>query len=161
MKLGRVTVATSILAVVAALGLTACGGGSGAEQGNALPGLETQAAVDGNEELVIGENLAVPADWPTAVPVFASGSLSTVGVNADGSADAQWTTTAEPQAVFDEYVAALEAAGYTPVSGTELVLEDMAGADFSGNGYTVSVLVSASDSGIAGETSLFLTVTKG
>jgi hypothetical protein len=43
---------------------------------------------------------------------------------------------------------------------TRWPLEDMLGADYTGNGYTVSVLVSASDSGVAGETSLFVTVTK-
>lgn len=161
MNLSRVTVSATILAVVAALGLTACGGGSSAEQGNPLPGLETQAAVDGNEELVIGENMEMPADWPAAIPAFTGGSLSTVGVSADGSADAQWVTTADPETVFADYEKALLAAGFAPVTGTELEVEGMAGSDFSGNGYTVSVLVSASDSGVAGETSLFLTVTKG
>jgi hypothetical protein len=147
-------------AVVAVLGLAGCGGGSGAaEQGNALVGLETQAAEDSNEELVIGENMAVPPDWPAEVPVFASGSLNTVGVNADGSADAQWTTTAAPEAVFAEYEAALLAAGYTAVADTVLEIEGMAGADYTGSAYTVSVLVSASDTGVAGETSLFITVT--
>lgn len=145
--------ALAIGLAVGMLTLSACGGGSGAEGGNAMAGLETAAAA-GNENLAIGDNMAVPADWPAAVPVFSSGSLTTVAVNPGGSAAGSWITPATAEAVGAEYDAALLAAGYKNVEGTELTgVEDMSGGDYSGNGYLINVIVSTTD----GETTIFVT----
>lgn len=153
------TTAVAVGLVVGILTLSACGGGSSSSSGgNAMQGLEQPTEADPNQNLTIGDDMALPADWPKEVPAFTSGSLSTVGVNPDGSADASWTTSAAAADVAAEYEAALTAAGYTLVAGSEITgVEGMSGADYSGSGYTVNMLVSTTD----GETTLFVTAVKG
>lgn len=154
-RFGSTIVATALAAMLA---LTACGGGGSSADGggNAMAGLEQESGDQPNENLTIGDDMTIPADWPKDVPVFASGSLTTVGVNPDGSADASWITPTAAADVAAEYDAALTAAGFSVVAGSELTgIEDMSGADYSKAGYGVNVLVSTTD----GETTLFVTVT--
>ncbi len=152
--------AVAIGLVIGVLTLSACGGGSSSSSdgNNTVAGLEQPTEGAANQNLTIGDDMALPADWPKEVPAFTSGSLNTVGVNPDGSADASWTTSATAADVAKEYETALAAAGYTIVAGSEITgVEDISGADYSGSGYSINMLVSTTD----GETTLFVTAIKG
>lgn len=151
--------AITIGLVIGVLTLSACGGGSSSSSdgNNAVPGLEQPTGDSAGQNLMVGDDLALPADWPKEVPAFTSGNLGTVGVNPDGSADASWTTPATAADVAKEYEAALAAAGYTVVEGSEIIgVEDISGADYTGSGYSINMLVSTTD----GETTLFVTAVK-
>lgn len=151
--------AITIGLVFGVLTLSACGGGSSSSTGgnNAVAGLEQPTGDSAGQNLMVGDDLALPADWPKEVPAFTSGSLGTVGVYPDGSADASWTTPATAADVAKEYEAALAAAGYTVVEGSEITgVEDISGADYTGSGYSINMLVSTTD----GETTLFVTAVK-
>jgi len=152
--------AVAIGLMIGVLTLSACGGGSSTSGGgnNALPGLEESTGDSAGQNLIVGDDLALPADWPKEVPAFTSGSLGTVGVNPDGSAEASWTTPGTAADVAKEYEAALVAAGYTLVAGSEITgVEDISGADYTGSGFSINMLVSTTD----GETTLFVTAIKG
>lgn len=128
------------------------GGGSGSGSAGGDPGFESQTQEDDpNAAMVIGEDVALPADWPTVVPVPASGTANSVGVAENGSANALWVFTAPAATVASEYESLLTAAGYTKVPESDIDVEGMAGADWTGNGFALSVL--ASDNG-DGTTSL-------
>jgi len=98
---------------------------------------------DGSQ-VQIGENLAVPDSWPAAVPTYDGGALLSVTVDGDGSrANAMWKTDAAAEDAIDAYTAALISAGFAPREVNEM--EGVNTADFTGNGYSVTLLAIAVD----------------
>ena len=90
-------------------------------------------------QVQIGENLSVPENWPAEVPTYDGGKLMTVTVDGDGSrANAMWQTDTPVADVMAAYSAALAAAGYTV--GTNSDMGELRTADFTGNGYAVTIM---------------------
>ena len=95
-------------------------------------------------QVQIGENLSIPDSWPAAVPTYDGGTLLTVSVEGDGSrANAMWKADVAAQAAIDAYSAALTSAGFT--AGTVNDMDGVSTADFSGNGYSVTLMAIAVD----------------
>ncbi len=105
--------------------------------------------------MAIGDDVQLPDNWPADVPVYDGGTLSMVTVEADGSVNAMWTMDATPEEAIDTYGAALESAGFT--SDSESNMGDMFIREYTGNDYTVS----ASTVEAEGSTSLIVTAEKG
>ena len=114
--------ATAVLVLIA---LTGCGGGDdkpdagGSEHGASSGGGEVAVI----EECVsafpgsfgtpdLGEVEQMPADWPEP-PVEDAVLCGTASTLDDGQEDADYATSAAPEAVLEAYAQALEAAGYT------------------------------------------------
>lgn len=109
---------------------------------------------DGNN-MAIGDNIALPDNWPSEVPAFDGGTLQTVMVEADGaSVNAMWIADGSAADVAAAYGQALEAAGYTADSNLDSV--GMAGGEYSGDVFGISVGAIEAD----GQTSLIVTATK-
>ncbi|MDO8307857.1 MAG: hypothetical protein Q7V58_05815 [Actinomycetota bacterium] len=145
------TVSLSLLAGVLAVGagtLTACGSAveNAVEEaaGNALGGDvsidEGEIAVTDEEgnEMLMGEDVAVPDNWPSEVPIYDNGRLISVMVAGDGSnVNAVWQTDATTEEAAATYGAALESSGFTV--GDTSAVSGMTNATYEGNGYTVTV----------------------
>lgn len=145
------TVSLSLLAGVLAVGastLTACGSAveNAVEEaaGNALGG--DVNVDDGNisvtdeegNEMQLGENVSVPDNWPSEVPVYDNGKLISVMVAGDGSSvNAVWQTDATTEEAAAAYGAALESSGFTV--GDTSAMSGMTNSTYEGNGYTVTV----------------------
>lgn len=110
---------------------------------------------DQGNEVAIGEDVAVPDNWPAEVPLFEGGTLQMVTVTGDGGASAMWMTDATPEEAAAAYGAALESAGYTSESNSNL--GGMLVSEYKGNGYTVSMQSIDAD----GSTTLMVTAAKG
>jgi hypothetical protein len=109
---------------------------------------------DEGNQVAVGEDVALPDNWPAEVPVFDGGTLSMVTVQADGSANAIWMTDAPPEEAAASYTAALEAAGYTSDSNSSMGA--MFISEYTGNGYKVSTNTLAAD----GQTTVMVNATK-
>jgi hypothetical protein len=109
---------------------------------------------DEGNEVAIGQDVALPDNWPAEVPPFEGGTLSMVTVQADGSASAMWSTDGTPEEAAQAYGGALEAAGYTSESNSNL--GGMFVSEYSGNGYSVGVNVLDAD----GMATVMVTATK-
>ncbi len=160
------TAALVALLVIGVPVLTSCGGAAqqAAEEaaGNAIGG-----DVDINEDgvtvqdsagnnITIGEDVALPDNWPAELPAYDGGKLASVMVAGDGSSiNAIWMTDEDAATAAAAYGATLEAAGFT--SGTATNAEGMSGGDYTGNGYTVNVVALKGD----GQTSLMINAEKG
>jgi ABC-type Fe3+-hydroxamate transport system substrate-binding protein len=111
---------------------------------------------ESGKAITVGENVELPADWPSEVPANDSGSLNAAAVEPDGTSSALWTidggTAADAVAAYGK---TLESAGFTlkPSEGAMPSLDMLASADYEGNGYTVNV------SGMSGDGKVILTVT--
>jgi ABC-type Fe3+-hydroxamate transport system substrate-binding protein len=139
-------------AVVAALALTLAGCGQAAEQAaevaaeQALGGEGQDVEItdegvtvtdeEGNN-VAIGENVAVPDNWPADVPLYDGGTLQMISVQADGSALAMWQVEGTPEEAVAAYTAALESAGYT--QDTTANMGGMITERYLGNGLEVSL----------------------
>jgi hypothetical protein len=97
----------------------------------------------------IGEDVPLPANWPATIPKPTGGKVNSVGVADNGNANAFWVFTVSAQTVAADYEALLTQAGYTKVPDSDVDLEGMAGGDWTGNGYTLSVLASDNGNGTA------------
>jgi hypothetical protein len=147
----------AVLAITAALALAVpalagCGGVQGAVEkaaGDAIGGnvdinSNGLSLTDSNgNQVQLGENVTMPGNWPADVPQFAGGKLVSVMVAGDGaSANAMWTTDTATADAAKAYADALTGAGFTQDQNA-----NAAGAEtgqYSGNGYTVNVIVSGS-----------------
>ncbi len=104
----------------------------------------TVTDAEGNS-VAVGGDVAMPDNWPSTVPLFDGGMLSLVSVDADGTATALWSTPQDPQQAADAYGTALEAAGFAADSRS--AFEGMAGGEYAGNGYRVSVVAVGAEDG--------------
>ena len=102
---------------------------------------------DPNAAMSIGVDIAMPSDWPSAVPIAKAGRLNDVGVAPNGSASAMWVFDSPVSTVWADYEALLTAAAFSEVPDSRIAVQGMAGADWTGNGYTLSVLVSEDSDG--------------
>jgi hypothetical protein len=89
-------------------------------------------------QMQLGENMSVPDNWPSGLPTYDGGSLVSVVVEGDGSTvNAVWTTEEAAEDAAATYGAALESAGYT--AGTTSNMAGMANTEYTGGEYTVNV----------------------
>jgi hypothetical protein len=160
--------ALTVLLLVGAPTLTACGGAAeqaveeAAEQaieeagGGDVELTDEGVTVTDDEgnEVAIGQDVALPDNWPAEVPPFDGGTLSMVTVQADGAASAMWSTDASPEEAAQAYGASLESAGYASESNSNM--GGMFVSEYSGNGYSVGVNVLDAD----GTTTVMVTATK-
>ena len=91
---------------------------------------------DGNE-MAIGEDVAIPDSWPSAVPLYEGGTVQMVSVQGTGSAIVVWQAEGSPADVAAAYAGQLEAAGFTQDSTSNM--GGMIIEQYSGNDYTVSL----------------------
>ena len=150
-------IAVAALAGMLALGtttLTACGSAieNAVEEaaGNAVGGDvnidDGNVSVTDSEgnEMSIGEDVSIPDNWPSEIPVFDNGKLVTVVIGSGGSSvNAMWTTDATPEEAAAAYGSALESAGFT--KGDVSAAAGMASGDYTGNGYKVTVVTLSAD----------------
>lgn len=100
---------------------------------------------NGNQ-VQIGSDVTMPDNWPSVVPQFDGGKLTSVMVAGDGaSVNAMWSTDASAADAAKAYGDALTGAGFkqdqtTNAGGVE-------SSQYSGNGYTVNVVVSSAGDG--------------
>lgn len=120
---------------------------------NVEDGSVSMTDAEGNN-VAIGENVALPDNWPAEIPVYDGGTLSLASVDAASGVTAMWMTDATPEDAAAAYGAALEAAGYSVDSETSM--EGMAGGDYRGNGWLVSVVALGAEDG----NSLMVTASK-
>jgi hypothetical protein len=137
------TLATAI--VLGIFALSGCGGGGSGGGGADLE--RSTTAGDPNAAMAIGEDVALPANWPTAVPVPSGGMLNSVGVAENGNATGLWVFSSPVDAVAAEYEAALAKAGFSKVPDSEVEVEGMSGGDWTSTGYSVNVLTSDNGDG--------------
>jgi hypothetical protein len=98
---------------------------------------------NGNQ-IQIGEDVAMPDNWPSAVPKFDGGKLASVMVAGDGaSVNAMWTTDASADEAAKAYNDALLGAGFTQEQS--MAAGGVGGGTYSGNGYKVNVVVTGAD----------------
>ena len=109
---------------------------------------------DEGNEVAIGEGVSVPDTWPAEVPLFDGGTLQMVSVQADGSATAMWLVDGTPTEAAAAYGAALESAGYT--ADSESNMGGMIVNSFTGSAFTVSMQAIESD----GQTTLMVVAEK-
>lgn len=115
----------------------------------------TVTDAEGNE-MQIGENIAVPDNWPAEIPVYEDGALISVVIGSGGaSINAIWTTTGTPEEAAAAYGSALESAGFS--GGDTSAVAGMSSMDYTGNGYTINVTTIAAD----GSTTLMMNAEKG
>jgi len=100
-------------------------------------------------EMVAGEGVALPANWPLPVPN--SGSLAMATVQTDGTAYAMWVVEGSATQVADSYGQLLIAEGYA--LNQEVNLDGAIMRDYNGMGMFVSVVVGETD----GETTIAVT----
>lgn len=145
------TVSLSLLVgvlAVGALALTACGNAvENAVENAAGSALGGDVSIDeGNisvtdeqgNAIQMGEDVAVPDNWPAEVPVYDNGRLISVMVAGDGSSvNAVWQTDATTEEAAADYGTALESSGFTV--GDTSAISGMTNATYEGNGYTVTV----------------------
>lgn len=143
-----------VRAVASALALgmlTACSGAGDSDQGGQGGGAPTfeseKRADDPNAAMIIGEDVPLPDNWPTALPIPNGGSVNSVGVAENGSANALWVFSTPVPIVAGEYESLLLQAGYSEVPESDIELEGIAGADWTGNGFEVSVVTSDNGDG--------------
>lgn len=90
----------------------------------------------------MGEDLALPDNWPGEVPTFADGSLVFVSVDATaGSATGTWNTDMTVDDAAASVRSAVEGAGYTIESESQV--EGLRSFGATGNGYRVDVNVAS------------------
>ncbi|MCF8527386.1 MAG: hypothetical protein K9G24_07625 [Candidatus Nanopelagicales bacterium] len=87
--------------------------------------------------VVVGEDVALPDSWPSDVPAFEGGTLSTAFIDASGAAYAVWATDSSAQDAADAYGALLEGAGMTMEQ--ESVMDSLVVRDYTGNGWSANV----------------------
>lgn len=149
--------ATAALATGLVLGVSACGQAAekaaeqAAEQAiggdvDVNDGNVTVKDGEGNE-VSLGENVELPADWPSAVPAVEGGTLTMAGLDGDGGASAMWQVDADPETASTAYASQLESAGFT--KDAEAMLDEAAMRQFLGNGLRVSVSATESDGATA------------
>lgn len=114
--------------------------------GNAING---EVDIDEGNKIVVGENAALPADWPLPVP--GSGTLTMATVQSDGTAYAMWQVVGMGVAVADSFGQILFDAGYSLDRDSNLDGAIM--RDYSGLGKFVSVVAGESE----GETTISVT----
>jgi len=100
-------------------------------------------------EMVAGQDVALPANWPLPVPD--SGSLAMATVQTDGTAYAMWVVDGSATQVADAYGQLLIAEGYA--LNQETNLDGAIMRDYSGMGMFVSVVVGETE----GETTIAVT----
>jgi len=105
---------------------------------------------DEGNEVAIGQDVAVPDNWPAEVPLYEGGTLQMVSVQADGAATAMWLAEGTPADAAAAYGSALEDAGFT--ADSEANIGGMIVNSYTGNGFTVSMQVLEAD----GQTSLMV-----
>jgi hypothetical protein len=162
------------LATAALAGMLVLGGVALSGCGNAVQGAVEEAAgkaiggnVDissdglsvtssGGNQVQIGADVAIPDNWPDAVPPFDGGKLTSVMIAGDGSQiNAIWAVDGTADDAMKAYGAALESAGFT--AGETVTAADMTSNDYTGNGYTVNVIAASAD----GQTTLMVNASKG
>lgn len=109
---------------------------------------------EGNE-VAIGEDVAVPDNWPADIPLYEGGTLQMVSVQADGAATAMWIVEGTPAEAASAYGAALEENGFT--ADSESTMGGMIVNSYTGNGFTVSMQALESD----GQTTLMVVAEPG
>ena len=158
MSVNRRAAALAVAALIA-LGspvLTACGSAvQGAVEkaaGDAIGGnvdinSNGLSVTDSNgNQVQIGSDVTMPANWPAAVPKFDGGKLTSVMVAGDGSSvNAMWSTDASAADAAKAYGDALTGAGFTQDQATNA--GGVESSQYSGNGYTVNVVVSSAGDG--------------
>ncbi|MFA7323675.1 MAG: hypothetical protein WC005_04875 [Candidatus Nanopelagicales bacterium] len=160
--LARITVAATLL--LGAPIMSACGQSAESLTEQAIEaGTGSDVDIEGDKVTVtdedgtavsIGEDVALPSNWPSDVPTV-DGTLFTVSVSeTSGEASAMWKTAGDPAAMAGAYKSALEAAGYTITSETKTADLVIIGAE--GNGKTISVMFSQAE----GEAVVTLSVAK-
>lgn len=158
--------ALAATAVIAVAGLSGCGkvaevateqAVEAAVGSNADVDLEngTVTVTDENGgSVAIGEGTDLPANWPAEIPAFDGGTLVMASVDADGAATGMWSTASTGAESVAAYGQALTSAGFTNTS--ESTLGDLIGGEYTGKGYSVSVVAADAD----GEHTLMVTATK-
>ena len=161
-------IVTLAIATVLALGAPVLAGCSSAVQGavekaagDAIGGnvdinSNGLSVTDSNgNQVQIGEDVTMPDNWPAEVPQFEGGKLASVMVAGDGaSVNAMWTTEASVADAAKSYGDALTGAGFTQDQTANA--GGMENAQYTGNGYSVNVIVSGSD----GTTSVLVSAEK-
>lgn len=103
-------------------------------------GAQATASIDPNAGGIVeqeGDISGLPESWPSAVPAFDGGTLSSSQADPTGEFFlAVYDVTSSPEAAFDAYAATMTAAGFTQ---GEVTKDDVtAVADFTGNGFMVN-----------------------
>lgn len=91
---------------------------------------------DQGNEMAMGQDVALPDNWPAAVPV-ADGTLQMVSVQSGGDALAVWVVEGTPAEAAAAYAAQLESAGYTEDSASNM--DGLIVNQYSGNDLMVGV----------------------
>jgi hypothetical protein len=139
---------------VVALVMVGCGGTTESSTNDNLPddsGATSGTFVDdAGNTMQFGPGTTLPDNWPAAVPV-AEGELLSVSVSQDGGALATWLIPDDrAQAILDDYLAQIQAAGFTQptLSGMSVPDEGVYSYDSTGNGLdlTVSAVIAEQDS---------------
>ncbi len=159
MSRNRRRIAVAVMSVALLLGapiLTACG--------NAVEGALENAAGDAiggdvdisddslsvtssdGTQMQIGENISIPDTWPGDVPLYEGGKLQTVTVSGDASqASAMWQTDQAAEDAVAAYSSQIVGAGFT--AGQVNNMGGVNTADFTGSGYSVTIMAIAVDGG--------------
>lgn len=157
----RTIVGLAAAALILSPGLAGCGQAAETIAENAmeagLSGADVNIEDDGvtitdeeGNEMAVGENVAIPDNWPAEVPTYDTGTLTIVTVSPDG-VYAAWTVDGSAQDAADAYGSALEGAGYEV--GTEGNAGGSIFREYTGNGWTVTFSSAEGD----GETLLMVT----
>jgi hypothetical protein len=113
------------LALVLALG--ACSSGASpdipvGDEGNAEVGVFTDE--DSGDTMQFGPGTQLPDDWPAALPI-PPGDLLSVSIRQDGGAVATWIIPDDrAQAILDDYLKTLQAAGFSAPVQSEMSVPD-------------------------------------
>lgn len=109
---------------------------------------------NGNQ-VQIGEDVAVPDNWPAEVPKLEGAKLASVMVAGNGSSvNAMWTTDASAADAMKSYSDALTSAGYTNDNTTNA--GGVESTSWTGNGYSINVVAQSSD----GQTNVIVSAEK-
>jgi hypothetical protein len=136
---------TLVLASVAALGLTACGSAEEAVTERILEeaageGVDVELGEDGevvsveteDGSMEIGTGGELPPEWPADVPTFDDGTITASQVfdsNGETFVTVSYASQTDPAEVVESMKAALEGAGFSIISNSDMT--DGAGAGLS------------------------------
>jgi hypothetical protein len=93
---------------------------------------------DAGNELQVGDDLPLPADWPVGVPTPV-GKLIAVSVVDSSTAVATWQIEGDMLIVEANYVAELEKAGFAATQSTDLSTDTISVYTAMGNGLDITI----------------------
>jgi hypothetical protein len=93
---------------------------------------------DAGNELQVGDDLPIPANWPVTVPT-PDGKLIAVSVVDDSTAVATWQIEGDMLSVEADYVLQLEAAGFSASQSTDLSTDTINVYTAIGNGLDITI----------------------